>query len=326
MLAEQPLLYYGGRPFNRRFAIAHGWSDRKLAGLARDGTIRRLVKGVYVDALVPDTIELRAAAVALVAPKDAVICRQTAAWIYGIDALALRTTDDPPAIECVQPPRRRASRLTISRGHSQTLLPGDVVEIAGLRLTSRLATAVHLARHLDRPFALSAIDSMLHSGFVAAPELRAAAAKYPHHPGIVQAREMIRFAEPLTESPGESWLRLRLMDAGFGRPSAQIPVKSRHRNYRIDLGYPTRGTLSIAGACDRRLVGDRATSAPSVVMTVNVQGGGPRGQKGTNERVRGLACFGSVRAGRIRRCDAGVRSCPLAHGCSHPTARCRMRW
>jgi hypothetical protein len=30
----------------------------------------------------------------------------------------------------------------------------------GLRVTSPLATAVHLARHLPRPFALSALDAM----------------------------------------------------------------------------------------------------------------------------------------------------------------------
>ena len=238
MLTETFPLYCDGRPFTRRFANDHGWTDRKLAALVRDGKLRRLVKSVYVDALAPDTIELRAAAVALIAPKDAVICRETAAWIYGIDGLALRDNDRFPPIDCVQPPKRRASRLTLSTGHSQTLLPGDTVEIESLRVTSPVATAIHLARHLDRPFALSAIDSMLHTGFVALSALRAATTKYPHHPGIVQAREVIRYAEALTESPGESWLRLRLLDAGFGRPAAQIPVKGRHRDFRIDLGYP----------------------------------------------------------------------------------------
>ena len=238
MLLTTSPLYYDGRPFTRKIANAHGWSDRKLARLVRDGQLRRLVKSVYVDALAPDTIELRAAAVAMVAPSDAVICRETAAWIYGVEALALRDREQLPSIDCVQPTKRRASRLTISSGHSQNLLPGDVDEIAGLRITSPLATAIHLARHLARPFALSAIDAMLHTEFVGAVALRAATARYPHHPGIVQARQIISYAEPLTESPGESWLRLRLLDAGFGRPIAQIPVKGRRRDLRIDLGYP----------------------------------------------------------------------------------------
>lgn len=239
MQPAELLLYWGGRPFTRQVAIAHGWSDRKLAALVKNGQLRRLVKGVYVDALVPDSIELRAAAVTLIAPKDAVICRQTAAWIYGIDAMALRGSDEPPTIDCVRPPQRRASKLSLAAGHSQTLHASDVTAIGDLRITSPAATAIHLARHLQRPFAQSAIDSMAHAGIVDRPALRAAAAKYPHHPGIVQAREVISFAEPLTESPGESWLRLRLIDAGFGRPTAQIVVRGRRRDFRIDLGYPT---------------------------------------------------------------------------------------
>jgi len=230
-------LHHDGRPFTRRTALLCGWTDRKLARAVRNGVLRRLVKSVYVDALVPDTIELRASAVALIAPKDSVVCRETAAWVYGIDALALQTTEQLQRIDCVQPPKRRASRLSITSGHSQTLLPRDVVEIGDLRVTSPVATAIHLARHLPRPFALSAIDAMLHADLVTPTELSDAATRYPHHPGIVQARELISFAEPLTESPGESWLRLRLLDAGFGRPTAQIPAKNRHRDFRIDLGY-----------------------------------------------------------------------------------------
>jgi hypothetical protein len=48
--------------------------------------------------------------------------------------------------------------------------------------------------------------------------------------------------EPLAESPGESWLRLRLHDAGFPRPTAQISLRdSRGREvYRLDLGWPDR--------------------------------------------------------------------------------------
>lgn len=63
-----------------------------------------------------------------------------------------------------------------------------------------------------------------------------------HHPGIVQARELIGWVEPLTESPGESWLRLRLLDAGFPRPQAQVPLRDErgHVMFRLDLGYPAQ--------------------------------------------------------------------------------------
>ncbi len=211
-----PLMYFDGRPFTRAEARDAGWTDNRLSKLVDTGLIRRLLHGVYVDALAPDTIELRAAALCLVAPADAVVCRRTAAWLYGIDAFALRELDESPAVECVRPIRRRATRL-------------------------RPATAVHLARHLRRPFALSAVDAMLHAELIGPAALRAAVARYPRHPGIVQAREIAGLAEPLTESPGESWLRLRVLDAGFPRPEAQVVVRGGDRVYRLDLGFREPG-------------------------------------------------------------------------------------
>lgn len=232
------LLHFDGQPFTRTTALAHGISRGRLSALVAAGVLRRLVRGVYVDALATDTLELRAAALGLVAPPDAVICRQSAAWLYGVDVLALSELAEVPKVESVRPPKSRSTRLSLSRGHSQTLLPGDVVEMFGLRVTSPAATAIHLARHLDRPFALSAVDSMLHQGLLDLGELKAAVNRYPHHPGIVQTRELVAIADPSAESPGESWLRLRMIDAGFPRPQAQVVVAGADREYRIDLGFP----------------------------------------------------------------------------------------
>jgi hypothetical protein len=152
--------------------------------------------------------------------------------------LALREHDEIPHVDCVRPPLRRATRLRRAASHSQTLRPGDVIRVLGLRVTSPIATAVHLARHLDRPFALSAVDAMLHAELISLEQLRAATAQFPHHPGIVQAREIAALADPLAESPGESWLRLRMIDAGFPRPQAQVVVRGPARDFRIDLGFP----------------------------------------------------------------------------------------
>jgi REase_MTES_1575 len=232
-----PLMYFDGRPFTRAEANAAGWSDDRLTKLVTTGLLRRPVQGVYVDALVQDTIETRAAAVCLVAPPDAVICRRTAAWLYGVDAFALRDRDARPVVDCVRPPKRRSTRHRASRGHSQTLLDGDVVDLLGLRVTSPLATAVHLARHLDPPFDLSAVDAMLHLGLIDLEALQSAVRKYPRHPGIVKARTIASIAEPLAESPGESWLRLRVLDAGFPRPQVQVAVRGPDRRYRIDIAF-----------------------------------------------------------------------------------------
>jgi hypothetical protein len=58
-------------------------------------------------------------------------------------------------------------------------------------------------------------------------------------PGIAKARFLAALIEPLTESAGETWLRLRLIDAGFPRPRAQIEILDGAGRvlYRLDLGW-----------------------------------------------------------------------------------------
>jgi len=116
----------------------------------------------------------------------------------------------------------------------------DVTERGGLRLTTPVRTALDLARHLTRPMALAALDAFTHAGLATVGELTSDLGPLKGFPGIVQARELVALTEPLTESPGESWLRLRIIDAGFPRPHAQIEVVDAYGRvvYRIDLGYP----------------------------------------------------------------------------------------
>ena len=57
---------------------------------------------------------------------------------------------------------------------------------------------------------------------------------------VEKARRLAALVEPLTESQPESWLRLRMIDAGFPRPQVQIPLLRPDGSvrYRLDLGYP----------------------------------------------------------------------------------------
>lgn len=212
MLPAEFPLYFCGLPFR-----AHQVRG-KLRWLLSADEIRQVVKGVYVDVRVPDSIELRAAAIRLLLPPGGIACGLTAAWIHGIETTALQV------------------KAEIEVQWTQAAV--DVVEVAGLPVTSPVATAVELAMRLPRPFALSAVDAMLRSGIAARPALLAAAPAYDGRPGITQARQILSYADRRAASPGESWLRLRLIDAGFGIPDLQIRVKGPSREYRLDLGYP----------------------------------------------------------------------------------------
>ncbi|NEA34472.1 hypothetical protein [Streptomyces sp. SID13031] len=244
-----PDLVLNGQPFTRSEGRDHDLDAKQIRRLLRIGLLRSVVRGVYVDALVEDSLALRAAAIAKVAPPDAVACRQTAAWLLGVDTLALSEHADTPKVDFVRQAKTRAVKISRASGHSQTLLAGDVIDWHGLQITSPLATAVHLARHLRRPFALSALDAMARAGLATRLDVQDAIRRFPHHPGIVQARELAALIDPGAESPGESWLRLWMIDAGFPPPVPQIEITDEVNSYRIDLGFLD----PIPGTADRHL-------------------------------------------------------------------------
>jgi very-short-patch-repair endonuclease len=210
MLPAELPIYWNGLPFR-----AHQ-VGRKLHWLLARGEIRQLIAGLYVDVRVRDTVELRADALRLVVPPNATVCGRAAAWLHGIDTTALSTEPFRP---------------------EWTFAERPAVEVHGLMVTTPAATAIELAKHLPRPFALSAVDGLLHAGMPMS-DLTTASAAYFAADSTSQAAQLLRIADGRAESPGESWLRLRLFDARFPRPELQVRVEGNRRTYRLDLGYP----------------------------------------------------------------------------------------
>ena len=57
--------------------------------------------------------------------------------------------------------------------------------------------------------------------------------------GVVQLRDLIPLATPLSESPGESWARIDIHDAGLPAPTPQYAIEVNGVvKYRLDLPYP----------------------------------------------------------------------------------------
>jgi len=87
--------------------------------------------------------------------------------------------------------------------------------------------------------ALGTVDALAHLDLVHVEELEAQVERLRGRRNIDRARRLIGWCEPLTESFGESWTRLRILDAGFPRPQAQIWVADSDGVLaaRLDLGY-----------------------------------------------------------------------------------------
>ena len=197
--------------------------------------------GVYVDASVPDNRVLRIHAIKLVAPPHAVVCDCSASWLYGVDAF--------------RPSDRFLMRPSLVVPHGSTRVtyagvdcreayidPSDVLEIDSLLITSPIRTTVDLMRKLWRPYALAAADGMTRAGLVSTAQVFEFVRRLRGFPGVVQARQLMKYIDPGAESPGESWTRLRLLDAGFPRPETQIvlPDQDGREIARLDIGYRDR--------------------------------------------------------------------------------------
>jgi len=234
-------LINSGLPFRRDQTAEIGLARNALCLAVRDGRLRRPLYGIYVDAQVPDARELRLDCLRLVLPPHGVVCLRSASWVWGVDAFA---PDEQGLLtpEYAVPHHRGRMRQPGVRPVELYFSDDEVVELGGIRVTSPRRTAMDLARRLHRPMVLVALDAFTHQELVTIDELRSDLEPLYRFPGIKQARELIALTEPKTESPGETFLRLRLIDAGFPRPEPQIVILdgAGREVWRVDLGYRER--------------------------------------------------------------------------------------
>ncbi len=232
-----------GLPFLRAHAVAAGLRRRDLGRLVREGAVRQDVRGVYVDGRVPADLASRARSLGLRLPPGAAVSRLTAAWLLGIDGRSPDQLSTPLPVECTVPPGREPLSRPGIRCFVAPLRDGDVVDVAGLPCTSPARTAVDLLRWLPPHMGLGVADALAAAGLVAPAGLVGAVERFRGAKGVAQARYLAALVEPRTESFGESWLRLRVVDAGFPRPQVQVevaPVMSGGPPRRLDLGWPKR--------------------------------------------------------------------------------------
>jgi very-short-patch-repair endonuclease len=94
----------------------------------------------------------------------------------------------------------------------------------------------------------------LHDRLVALPDLEQWAATHPGSKRIRQFRQVVALAEPATESPMETRMRMKLVLAGLPRPQAQVELHDAQGRFlgRADLYYPSkRLILEYDGATHR---------------------------------------------------------------------------
>ncbi len=226
-------------PFTTAQATALGLSDRDLRNLLSARAIRRVLTGVYARCDLPDTVELRVAALALVTNPFTVVCDHTAAWVWGIDVYSYAELEILPPLETWSIRGNARVRRKGCAGGNRDLAPRDIVMVDGVRVTSPLRTALDLACRLGRREALAALDAFMRAHSLTRDELLRELTRFFRRRGVVQARELVSVADPRAESQGESWTRMEMVDHGLPVPDLQVWVHvDGVPTYRLDLAYP----------------------------------------------------------------------------------------
>lgn len=218
------------KPFTPALAAAYDVTPRQLQG----ARVRQLLYGVHIGAEIDVTLEVLAEAVGLILPAGAVISGSTAALFHGAD---VRRPGDT-AIDVTMLRRSEIRRRGI-RATAAYLEPGDVVEWAGVPITSPVRTAFDLARRKELIERVVGVDAMLNRGGCDRAQLAEYIDDHASWRGIRWARQALTYAEPMSESPMETRQRMRFVLAGLPRPEAQYTLYDRNGVFvaRLDHAF-----------------------------------------------------------------------------------------
>ena len=227
-----------GEPFRSQTAWELGWTRRTLQAAVAEGRLRHVVRDVYVESDIEDSLTLRLACLRLVLPPHVVAVDRTAAWLWEVELASPTPADAVPLDLFVPRGCNRLERSQVASGE-RDLAPEDVVTIDGVTLTTPARTALDLACLCSRYDAIAALDAFGRVQGVTSFDLMALLPRFRGRRGVVQARSLVPLLDARAESSGESITRLAIVDAGLPRPTPQFwVVVGGVPTYRLDLAYP----------------------------------------------------------------------------------------
>jgi hypothetical protein len=227
--------------------LAAGLTDRELRRLRRGGALAVVRPGAYVvapddrlaDASTRHALLVRAECDRL--GPEAVVSHVSAAVLHRLPVWRLPLD----RVHVTRDRRTGARRGTCVHVHAAALDGDEIVEIAGLAVTSVGRTVADLARTVRFEEAVVVADAALHAGSVGPAALVAAVERAPHRPGNPAARRVVAVADGRSESVGETRSRLALLGAGLPGPVLQHVITSatgRHVG-RVDFWWPRHRTV-----------------------------------------------------------------------------------
>jgi hypothetical protein len=234
------------QPFTYRAALEAGIGPQEL----RTARYRRIFRGVYIEASVPDTPAIRAQAAILVHPSGAFASHMSAARLW---ALPVPTKSDEHV--SVQRPEDRRRRVGLVSHIAPTGV--SVVRRDGVLVSSPVDTFASLGGMVDLVDLVCVGDSIVRRGWATPADLCAACANSADI-GAGRAQRAAAYVRSGIDSPMETRVRLLIVLAGLPEPEVNIVIRNHDGSIaaQLDLGYRA---LKIAILYDGRLHADDLT-------------------------------------------------------------------
>jgi hypothetical protein len=209
-------------------------SEAIATSALNDYQLRRWYRTIFRDVYVPKrdepSLEDRALGAWLWSRRRSVIAGAAASALHGA-----QWVDADTPIELVAKSARPQRGLVV---RNETLGPDEVTVIRRLPVTSVARTAFDLGRHLPRGQALARLDALMRATPFSFEDVSVVAKRYRGARGLRRLSDVLPLVDGGAASPKESWLRLALLDAGFPKPTTQIPVNDGWRLVAVlDMGW-----------------------------------------------------------------------------------------
>lgn len=234
----------GTGPFTLAHALAWGFTRADIRAMCRSGRWVRLRREVFItqaDHLVAcakdetfHAMEVRAVQLAL-SRRQVVGADTSAARILTID---LHPKPGPDVVVLTDDPGVASTHRDGYFLRVAPLPPAQLITRHGTPITSAGRTLLDVCTNHGFDQGVIAAESAYRKRLITPDEFGAIIAENPGRPGILTARDVHAFANPLTESVLESVSRLSFREAGVWMPLCQEVIVDGYPQIRVDFFWP----------------------------------------------------------------------------------------
>jgi hypothetical protein len=242
--------------FTRADAMEAGYSDSEFRRRLRAGQWRRLSRDVYVEPAAWPTGEhpwerssrlhrLMTRAVMGRMGPDVLVSHQSAAVLHGLPIWGLDLTK-VHVTRMVGRPRSDGTVIV----HRSRIGADEITEVEGLRVVTPARAVAEASCVSSYEVGVVLADAALHLQLVTQDELAATADRHRYRSGSPAARSAARFADGLSESVGESRLRVLMANHHLPAPTLQAEIRDEDGRLigRVDFLLSDRLIVEFDGA------------------------------------------------------------------------------